>query len=178
MSFSFKLIRKLPPAKTQLTIIKNEVVKQVQPVLRQYISQREQITQRFSNKPEYATRFYIRETGILITTYLKNARQLVKGTNVTIATLMDWLFKTGTKAHEIRAKRAKFLAFRSGSYNRKSEGGNGLSPNGEVVFRQRVNHPGFKPSKRLDNIDKRLEPQLKAAIDRGGRIGLNRAKNG
>ena len=170
---TFKVIKRPAPPKTQLHIVRQEVLKLTQPVIKHHISQREQVTSRFTHKPRYESRVYVRDVGVTITILLKNARERVG--KVTLATLMDWLFVTGTKPHLIIAKAGRFLAFASGGYKRKTGGGAG-SAGGPLIFRKRVPHPGFAPSKQLDRLDKQLEPTLKNAIDSGYRIGHNRAK--
>lgn len=153
----------LPPHK-QINIMRQEILKLAGPVVKQQISRREQVTSAFSsgNKPQYESRIYIRDTIITVTILLKNARQRITGGKVTIATLMMWLFETGTKPHLITAKPGGFLAFKSSS--------------GETVFRKQVRHPGFAPSNQIEQIDKQFEPILRQAITAGGRIGLNKAK--
>ena len=170
---SFKVIKKPLPPRAQVHIMRQEILKVAQPVLKHYISRREQATSRFTHKPRYESKIHVRDAGVTITILLKNARERVS--KVTLATLMDWLYKTGTKAHTIVAKAGGFLAFSSGSYQRKTEGGGGSS-GGPLVFRKRVRHPGFAPSKQLDRIDKELGPVLENAAEAGGRIGLNKAK--
>jgi hypothetical protein len=97
-----------------------------------------------------------------------------------MATLMMWLFETGTKAHPIpkQPKKVGFLAFESGTYSRKTEGGSGLSGSGKMVFRKQVQHPGFAPSKRFEKLDKTIDRVIVRAINKGIREGLNEAKRG
>jgi len=175
MPVSFSVIKKPLPPTRQINIMRQEVLKLTQPVIKHHIARREQATSRFTHKPRYESRIYIRN-GVTITILLKNAGERVG--KATLATLMDWLYKTGTRAHPIVAKTGKFLAFTSGPYKRKTEGGSGSSGGETTVYRKRVRHPGFAPSKQLDRIDKDLERPLGIAIEAGGRIGLNKAKNG
>jgi len=153
--------------------MRQEVLKLAQPVIKHHIAQREQATSRFTHKPRYESKVYIRDSGITITILLKNAGERVG--KVTLATLIDWLYKTGTKAHTITAKAGKFLAFASGSYRRKTEGGGGSS-GGELVYRKRVRHPGFAPSKQFDRLDRQFEPTLDNAIESGVKIGLSKTR--
>ena len=135
MPVSFKVIRKpIAPVK-QINTMRQEVLRVAQPVVKRYIARKHQATSKFTHKPQYESRIFIRATAITFTVILKNARDRVG--KVTLATLLNWLYKTGTKAHLIRAKTARFLAFAGGPYSRKTEGGNGSS-GGPVIYRQEI----------------------------------------
>ena len=94
--------------------------------------------------------------------------------------------KTGAKPHIIRPKRGKFLRFvwgGPGSYRAKTGanparyGGQGDVPNGVVVFRRFVNHPGFKPRKFSKAINKAALPEIDREVRNGYRRGMRRAKS-
>lgn len=157
-----KVIKNTLPPVRQINIMRQEILRLAQPVVKQQISRREQVTSAFTNKPEYESRIYIRNTVIAVVILLKNANQKIKGGNVTIGTLMEWLFETGTKPHIIRAKKGRALAFTGRGDKR--------------IFRKQVFHPGFARSDQIEKIDKQFEPILANAIRAGGRIGLRKAK--
>lgn len=154
MTFAtFKLIKRPPVANLQIKRIRDETVKAIQPVLKQYVSERERVTNYFTVKPQYEAKVNVRTTGVQVLVLLKNGKAKVRG-GVTLATLLEWLFVTGTKAHLIRAKKAGGrLAFR----------GRG----GEMVFRFSVRHPGSRPDPALDIVDRKLEGPLRTAMFRG-----------
>jgi hypothetical protein len=159
-------------------MVRTEIKKQAQPVLRQHIAQRSYITDAFSTKPVWQSRVNVTTTEVQMLVYLRNASQRVRG-GVTMATLIMWLFFTGTRPHIIRAKPGKWLAFMwggKGSYDRitKLSGGRGSGKvrGGQMTFREVVRHPGFAPSPALKKINDRLFKPLKEAIDRGIRLGL------
>lgn len=162
VSFSFKVIKRPPPPKVQIQTIRAEVKKAIEPVARHFVTERRRITDHYSHKPEWEHRVNVQETGLQVLILLKNARAIVRG-RVTMATLLMWLFETGTKPHTIVPRFKTVLRFAVG---------------GTVVFARSVRHPGFKANPALDRIDQRLGQTLKQAFDRGIRSGLNRAKKG
>lgn len=153
MTVSFKLIRRPPVANLQIKRIREETVKAIQPVLKQYVSERERVTNYFSVRPQYEAKVNVRTTGVQVLVLLKNGKAKVRG-GVTLATLLMWLFVTGTKAHIIRAKKA------GGKLRFRAKGG-------EFVYRVSVPHPGFRASPALDIVDRKLEGPLKTAMFRG-----------
>lgn len=152
MPITFSVIRKRPVANLTIKRIREETVKAVQPVLKKHIADRERVTNYFRVKPEYEARVNVRTTEVQVLVLLKNGKAKVRS-GVTLATLLMWLYQTGTKPHIIRAKKAGGrLAFR----------GKG----GEMVYRFSVRHPGFAPSPALDIIDRKLDKPLKTAMFR------------
>ena len=127
---------------------------------RQHVSQRQAVVSKFRHRPEFESKVSVGRAGIELKVTLRNDKEAISD-RATIGDLVKWLFVTGTKPHVIRARIAKVLRFVVG---------------GRVIFARFVQHPGFKAKPTLDNINKRLEPAFKRAIDRGFRIGFNRLK--
>lgn len=107
----------------------------------------------------------------------------VTGTRRNIA---NWnrIDKTGARPHIIRPKRAKFLVFAwggPGSYAPKTSpsparfGGSGRVTNGRIRFFKQVNHPGFKPRKFSEAINKDAIPVLDKEVRNGYRRGMRKA---
>lgn len=75
----------------------------------------------------------------------------------------------GTRAHTIRARRAKVLRFTAGRTPKTSPGrfiiGSG-NKFGATVFRVQVYNPGIRPRNISKRIQEVIEPQLQRAIDR------------
>jgi hypothetical protein len=69
----------------------------------------------------------------------------------------------GTKAHVIKAKRSKYLAFSSG-YTAKTRvgiiGSREGGAFGETQFREQVRHPGFPGRKFIQNIQRRRQKTI------------------
>ncbi len=177
MTFSFKVIKRPPPANVQITAIKHEIVKSVTTVAKQHVAERRRITDRFSHKPEWEYRINVHATGLQLVILLKNASQKVG--KVTMATLLMWLFETGTKAHIIRAKNGRALSFMGGSYDRitlrsGTGSGSGTVSGGQPTVRRVVNHPGFKPSPAFRNINFKLGGALSRAFKLGIGNGLRK----
>lgn len=99
--------------------------------------------------------------------------------------LWRWIDKTGTKRHIIEPKPsnpAQRLFFMAGQYLSKTGhsparfGGPGVVQGGELAVAKRVNHPGFKPRKFSEQINKDLERDSEKEIRNAGRRGLRRAR--
>lgn len=67
--------------------------------------------------------------------------------------------EAGTKPHEIKARRAKFLRFEQ---------------NGQVVFRKRVWHPGTKPARFMQSARDASEERAEQYIESGLNAAINR----
>lgn len=100
--------------------------------------------------------------------------------------IVNWnrIDKTGARPHIIRPKRGKFLRFvwgGYGSYDAKTKpsparfGGSGKVANGKVVFLRKVNHPGFKPRKFSEAINKDARPLVDKEVRNAVRRGLRKA---
>jgi len=175
MPITFSVTRQALKAPVVRTRIIAGIRQMAMPVLKQYAAERSRLTNRFKGvKPEYGIAMWERDSEVLLLIVLKNARQRTGNGGPTLATLMEWLFVTGTKAHPIAAKNAKFLAFQTG-YSRLTTGGSGQAT-GPVLFRQHVNHPGFAPSPELKKIDDKFRPIVRLAINAGFDIGFRNAR--
>jgi hypothetical protein len=100
--------------------------------------------------------------------------------------IQNWnrIDKTGARPHIIRPKRGKFMRFvfgGPGSYAPKTNhsparyGGSGKVANGRVVYLRFVNHPGFKPRKFSEAINKDAIVVLNREVNNGYRCGLRKA---
>lgn len=102
--------------------------------------------------------------------------------------IWHWLDVTGIKAHVIRPKpgnkwgRLFFPWGGPGSYQAKTKagparwGGSGLVRGAKLTVAKMVKHPGFKPRKFSEAINKDLRPEARRAIKNGGARGLRRAR--
>ena len=104
-------------------------------------------------------------------------------------TIENWnrIDKTGARPHVILPKRGKFLRFvwgGYGSYAPKTNhsparfGGSGKVANGKVIFLRKVNHPGFKPRKFSEAINKDAQVLMDKEVRNGYRRGFRRATKG
>lgn len=112
----------------------------------------------------------------------------VTGTRRNIA---NWnrIDKTGARPHIIRAKkpdkRGRLLLYFEwggpGSYAPKTNhsparfGGSGKVSNGRLVAVKQVNHPGFKPRKFSEAINREARPILDKEVRNGYRRGMRKA---
>jgi hypothetical protein len=128
-------------------------------VARQFVAERRRITDNYSHKPEWEHKINVHETGLQVLILLKNPRAIVRG-RVTMATLLMWLFETGTKPHRITPRFKTILRFAVGN---------------TVVFARGVNHPGFKKNPAFGKINQKLGGALTRAFRLGIGNGLRRS---
>lgn len=183
MRGSIKIIKRPPPPEAQFKIIQQEIAKQLQPVARAHVNDRKRVTDNFEHKPDFDSKITVTQKQVTLWIFIKNSTDKVSD-NWTIGDSWAALDKKGTKPHDITPKRPnghlRFLWGGPGSYQPKTRpiargGGPGKVTNGEVRYTKKVKHPGFKPRKFSEVINKRLKRQYDQAIDRGIRIGLTRA---
>lgn len=179
---SMRIIKRPPPANIQHKIIQAEIAKQVGKVGDQHVRERERVTASFDTDIKFESQVSVSEKQVTLTVSVANSGTSVSD-GFTVGDLWRSLDVTGTRPHTITPKNASHLRFQwggPGSYSPKTRpiarsGGPGR-PSGPIVFRKRVNHPGFAPRKFSESINKRLRRQFEQAIDRGFRVGSNRAK--
>lgn len=70
----------------------------------------------------------------------------------------QWI-EAGSRAHEIKARRARFLRFEQ---------------NGQVVFRKRVFHPGTKPARFMESARDAAEGVANQYLEAGLNAAINR----
>lgn len=180
---SVRIIKKPPPAKVMAQAINQEIVKQLQPVGKQHVNERKRIVANFETEIKFGYQVSATEKQITLSVVLENSDTSLPDSEWTVGDLWKALDQTGTPEHEIKPKDSNgFLVFSwggYGSYEAKTKpiakfGGSGEVSNGEKTVRKRVNHPGFKPRKFSDSINKRLRRQYDQAIDRGFRLGVKK----
>lgn len=169
-----KLIKRLPSPVLQLKAIQQEIAKQLKPVGRAHVNEREKVVANFEHQPEFGYEVKISQKQVTLQVLLKNDGEAVSE-GFTIGNLWTALDRTGVRPHVIRPKKpGGVLAFQAG-YQPKTRpigrsGGPGRST-GPAVFAKQVNHPGFSPRKFSEKINARLRRQFEQAIDRGVRLG-------
>jgi hypothetical protein len=178
----YKLVKPLPSPEATARSIANSIRKELEPIRKAHADRRNAVVRDFDHRPEFDAQIKVGQKGIELKVILKNDRESIGGKN-TIGDLVKWLFETGTPPHDIPPKRKPYLIFQwggKGSYSRKV-GIGGARGTGEVsgaftVRSKGVKHPGFQPSKALQNINKQLGLMTNKAIRKGFLDGFNRAK--
>jgi hypothetical protein len=160
MTLSIKITKRPKELRLQMTEIRQEVVKQLQPVARQHVSQRAAVVSRWqdSHRPEFEANVSATDKQITLSVRMKNAGKSLGKYGGTIGDLWRWI-NEGTKAHDIVPRFATILRFAVG---------------GGVAFARRVRHPGTAGQKHNERINERLRRQFEQAIDRGIRQGFKR----
>lgn len=114
----------------------------------------ESTTRTWTHKPKFAV--IVEENG--------SAFAVFAGTNDQIYRYVD----EGTKAHDIKPKRSKFLRFSSG-YKAKTRvgiiGSQDGGSFGDNVFSEGVHHPGFAGRHFIDLITKRRQKTIDQEVD-------------
>jgi len=162
--------------------IRERVEKELDIVGQSHVAERNEIVRDFENKPEFGYRVRTTPKELRLEVFVKNPDEKV-GDSWTIGQLWDSLDKTGTRPHIIRPKRAKRLKFQwggPGSYKPKTvRGGKFRGPGkvvgGKTVYAKKVKHPGTKPRKFTERINKELRPLFLKQAERGYRLGHQEA---
>lgn len=178
-SSGIKLIKRLPKPELIFAGIQQEIVKQLQPVARQHVSERKKIVSDFEHKPDFSSEIKSSAKQVTMSILVTNDSEQVSE-DFSIGKLWAALDRTGTRAHQIRPKNdGGRLAFRTGYEPHTRPVGRSGGPgraNGSLVFAGVVNHPGFPPRKFSEVINKRLRRSFEQAIDRGIRIGSKKRR--
>lgn len=160
-----RLVKTPPSADAQFAVIQEEIAKALEPVGKQHVDQRAELVKEWRNRPIWEWKIGVGAKQIRLDVVLKNAGQRLKDKKGqfqkgTIKDLIEWVFKTGTRAHKIVAKKAKALAFPF----------MGLNP----AFFKSVDHPGTTARPDIDKINKRLNPFYDKQVRRGFANGFKR----
>lgn len=171
--------KQLARPELQFAKIREEVTKQLKVVGQAHVYERDQITQDFEHKPVFGYRIRLTQREIRLEVYLKNPDEQVSG-SWDIEDLWTALDEKGTPPHVIVPRRAPRLSFVAGRYRPKTNPGGrfrgpGKVQGGKRVYAMRVKHPGFKPRKFTQRINKDLRRLFLTQAERGYRIGHQRA---
>jgi hypothetical protein len=177
---NFTIVKKPPSPNIQFREYREEVRKDINKVAAAHVKSRERVVANWSE--ETRPKFSAKTTVTLI---LIGIQVLVKEASRK-RPVWKWISQTGTKRHLIKPKKAGgLLVFPwggPGSYQAKTRpdparyGGPGTVDKATLRFARFVNHPGFRPRRFDETINKDLEPTFLEAIDRAGRRGLRQAK--
>ena len=181
---TYKQIKPLPSPQATIRSIAASIRKELEPVRQAHKDRRNAVVSDFKHKPEFDAKISVGGKGIELKVILVNDKDSIGSGKATMADLVKWLFVTGTKAHEIKPKGKPYLKFQwggKGSYSRKVGVGGGrgsgkVSGGFTVRSKKGISHPGFKPSKALENINKQLGLAANKAIKKGFHDGFNRLK--
>lgn len=182
----FAVINKMATPEVQMRAVRRQVVRRIDSLRGVWQQRRNQKVSHFSQKtrPVYDAKLEEKRNGIEFQIVLRNANQNIGSGSTNIKTLTGWLFKYGTRAHQIRAKRG-MLVFPwggPGSYDRKlkvgGQRGSGRIRGASIQRRIVVNHPGFQPSAAMRKVDGPLSKRLVKDATRGYRDGLPFTKAG
>ena len=166
--------------------IRARVEKELKVVGQSHVAERNEIVRDFENKPEFGYRIRTTAKELRLEVFVKNPDEKLKHGNWTIGQLWTALDKTGTRPHPIPKQpkpAGKFLRFKwggPGSYKPKTvRGGKFRGPGkvsgGKPVFAKQVQHPGTKPRKFTERINKELRPLFLKQAERGYRLGHQEA---
>jgi hypothetical protein len=163
--------------------IRARVIKELQVVGKSHVAERNEIVREWENKPKFGFEVQIKTKELWLVVKVKNPDEKV-GDSWTIGQLWTSLDKTGTRPHVIKPKGKGYpLRFKwggPGSYKPKSVRGGRFSGPGKVVggkmvaFKQ-VKHPGTKPRKFTERINRELRPLFIKQAARGYRLGHQEA---
>lgn len=159
--------------------IRERVLKELEVVGQSHVAERNEIVRDFKHKPEFGYRTRIAGSQIRLEVFITNPDEKVSD-DWTIEDLWTSLDKTGTRPHIIKPKGKGYpLRFKwggKGSYKPKTvRGGRFRGPGkvvgGKQVAFMRVKHPGTKPRKFTERINKDLRSLFLKQAARGYRLG-------
>ena len=162
MTLSIKIIKRPSNPKLEFAQVRAEVIKQLQPVGRQHVSQRAAVVSGWqdAHRPEFESRVFATEKQVTLTVHIKNADKSLGKYGGTIKDLWGWINK-GTKAHTIVPRFSTILRFAIGN---------------SIIYARSVRHPGTVGKKHDERINERLKSAFLAAVDRGIKLGFKRTR--
>jgi hypothetical protein len=152
----------------------NNARKRLQPVAQNTAKEFDKVTSKMTrNKPIWKGQAWRDGDILAIQVILVNDTQQIISKNGkkyggTVKDLILWLFKTGTKEHDIPKTPGKIF-YLKGKYARKFQLGGGFG-SGKVAggtLRQasQVTHPGFQPAPHLKQLEENLDRDLEDDFD-------------
>ena len=172
----FQITKRAPKASRQYKVVRDEVRVGLKRVGDRVVKAYENVVKNWRGKPGFKAQIGSGEKVLFVRIRVTGKRRVIDNWNR--------IDKTGARPHVIRPKRGKFLRFvwgGYGSYDAKTKaaparfGGSGRVSNGRVVFLRKVNHPGFKPRKFSEAINKDALPVLERETRNAVRRGLRKA---
>lgn len=177
---SIRIIKRPPPAQVRHKIIQDQIKRELVPVAKEHVAERDKVVADFDTRIEFGYRISATQTQITLSVMVENANTQLENSEWTIGDLWRALDSEGTKPHVIQPKQpGGRLAFQT-NYTPHTRpvarsGGPGTAT-GETVFAKSVNHPGFPPRQFSKVINKRLRKRYEKAIERGTRLGWNKIR--
>src|SRR3990172_11944700 len=112
VTISIKIIKRPSNPKLEFAQVRAEVIKQLQPVGRQHVSQRAAVVSGWqdAHRPEFESRVFATEKQVTLTVHIKNAGKSLGKYGGAVKDLWGWI-NTGTKAHPIVPRFATVLRF-------------------------------------------------------------------
>ena len=176
---SFQVTKRPPKAATQHKIVRDEIRAGLNRVGKRTEQAFSNVVDNWKNKPRFKAEVGSGTKQLYLRIRVEGSRRVIENWNR--------IDKTGAKPHTIRPRRPggvlRFVWAGPGSYRAKTGanparfGGAGDVPNGRVVYRKYVNHPGFKPRKFSTAIKRDAIPEIDKEVRNGARRGLRKAKS-
>lgn len=180
-NLAFRYVRQ--PARPEIVYkhIRERVLKELEVVGQSHVAERNEIVRDFKHKPRFGYRTRIAGSQIRLEVFVTNPEDKV-GKSWNVGKLWDALDRTGTRPHPIPKQpkpAGKWLRFKwggPGSYKPKTVRGGlfrgpGKVVGGKTVYFKQVQHPGFKPRKFTERINKDLRRLFLTQAERGYRLG-------
>lgn len=160
MTLSIKIVKRPRDPKLEFAQVRTEIVKQLQPVARQHVSQRAAIVSRWqdTHRPEFESRVFATEKQVTLTVHIKNAGKSLGKYGGTVKDLWGWI-NEGTRSHDIVPRFKTILRFAVGN---------------TIIFARSVRHPGTAGKQHDKRINEGLRGKFEQAVDRGVKLGFKR----
>lgn len=179
-----RIIQRPPAAKVRLKLIQDQIVRELKPLGLEHVKERQEIVSDFDTEIKFGHRISATEKQITLSIVVENAADQLENSDWTVGELWAALDRKGTRPHVIRPKtlgpgfggRLKFQTnYQSRTRPIGRSGGPGRAT-GPTVFARQVQHPGFKPRKFSETINKRLRKRFEKAISRGVTLGWRKVR--
>ena len=161
MRFAIRVSSIKPDADTAVNRIMADIADELQKTTEEHVKRRKDIVRFWSNRtrPQWSSKF---KSSDFIIEWQIQLQERDKP-------YWTWIDETGTKPHLIRARNAPRLAWRTGGSPKTRANpprfGAGRRANGPWRFAKVVRHPGFKPRRFSDMINKDMgEAEVNAII--------------
>lgn len=177
----FQITKRPPKASRQYKVVRDEVRVGLKRVGDRVVKAYENVVKNWRGKPGFKAQIGSGEKVLFVRIRVTGKRRVIDNWNR--------IDKTGARPHVIRPKkrdkRGRLLLYFEwgglGSYSPKTGraparfGGSGTVRNGRLVAMKQVNHPGFKPRKFSEAINKDAQPVLERETRNAVRRGLRKA---
>lgn len=178
---SIRIIKRPPPARIRHKFVRDQIQRELIPIAQEHVKRREEIVSDFDTDINFGYRISTTSKQITLSILVENSEDEVSD-GFSVGDLWRALDRTGTRGPYPIPKKiepGKRLAFRT-NYQPHTRpigrfGGPGQAT-GPLIRPVQVTHPGIKPRKFSEKINKALRKRFEKAISRGVLLGWRKVR--